>query len=119
MSLSKPGDITLSQTQRHVRVFANGTLLADSKAPVELREFRCPVRFYLPADDVKWDTLETVGMRTSCPYKGTADRYWRAKAGGDYIAWGYSNPLPGVAEIKDHVAFYNEKLQIEVDGKPL
>jgi uncharacterized protein (DUF427 family) len=118
--LSKPGDIEITPSRRHIRVFDNaGTLLADSSSPVELEEFRCPVRFYLPSDDVQWDALEKVDMSTSCPYKGTADRYWRAKSGGDYIAWGYSDPLSSVGAIKGHVAFYNEKLKIEVDGKPL
>ncbi|BEI93897.1 uncharacterized protein CcaverHIS019_0603560 [Cutaneotrichosporon cavernicola] len=118
--LNKRGDIAITPSNRHIRVFDTaGTLLADSTSPVELFEYRCPVRFYLPSDDVRWDALEKVDMTTSCPYKGTADRYWRAKAGGDYIAWGYSEPLPSVAAIKGHVAFYNEKLRIEVDGELL
>ncbi|GMK54174.1 hypothetical protein CspeluHIS016_0107600 [Cutaneotrichosporon spelunceum] len=118
--LTKSGDIEITPSNRHIRVLDKaGTLLADSKSPVELFEYRCPVRFYLPSNDVIWDTLDKIDMTTSCPYKGTADRYWRAKAGGDYIAWGYSDPLPSVAAIKDHVAFYNEKLRIEVDGQPL
>lgn len=119
-TLSKPGDINLTPSHRHIRVFDKaGTLLADSKAPVELDEYRLPTRFYLPSDDVKWDALEKVDHKTYCPYKGTADRYWRAKSSGDAIAWGYSDPLPAVKSIKDLVAFYNERLKIEVDGKPL
>lgn len=119
-SLTKPGDIELVPTQRHVRVFdKSGTLLADSTSPVELYEYRCPVRFYLPSDDVKWDTLEKADQTTFCPYKGTADRYWRTKTNSDAIAWGYSEPLAAVGSIKDLVAFYNERLKVEVDGEPL
>lgn len=119
-TLSKPGDIKLTPSHRHVRVFDKaGTLLADSKAPIELDEYRCPTRFYLPSADVQWDTLEKVDQTTFCPYKGKADRYWRTKTNSDAIAWGYSDPLPAVGSIKDLVAFYNERLKIEVDGKAL
>jgi uncharacterized protein (DUF427 family) len=96
--------------------------LADSHAPVLLFETSLPTRFYLPVADVNWDVLEATELTTDCPYKGTA-RYWSIRAGAaastsvpPNIAWSYPDPLGSVAVIRDLVCFYNEAVDIFVDG---
>lgn len=105
-------------SSRHVVVRADGRVLADSHAPVLLFETSLPTRYYLPAADVALDLLEPTGLNTDCPYKGTA-RYWSVR-GSDAvppnIVWSYPDPLPSVAVIKDLVCFFNEVVDIEVDG---
>lgn len=118
--LNKPGDIEIRPSSKvHVQVYSqHGALLADSSAPVELDEFRCPTRYYLPHGDVKWDELEKTDTVTKCPYKGTCDLYWAARDDelAKPIAWEYADPLPSVKEIRGRVAFWNEQVKLLVDG---
>lgn len=107
---------------RHVRVEVDGTVVADTRAPVLLFETHLPVRYYIPREDVRLDLLAPVDQRTRCPYKGVATEYWSwAGPGADDlppgIAWSYPDPLPAVAPIKDLLAFYNEVVDITVDGE--
>ena len=95
-----------------------GGVVADSRAPVVLFETSLPTRYYLPREDVRLDLLEPTALRTACPYKGTAG-YWSSRSDADVppnIAWSYADPLPAVAAIQDRIAFYNEAVDIEVDG---
>lgn len=102
-------------SSRHVEVSVGGTLLANTRSPVLLFETGLPTRYYLPSDDVHWEHLEEVAHRTVCPYKGYADRYWNA-AGLQRIAWSYTDPYPAVGAIAGRVAFYNEHVDLRVDG---
>jgi uncharacterized protein (DUF427 family) len=61
-----------------------------------------------------WDRLTPTEQRTGCPYKGVA-RYWTHPAVAD-VAWSYSEPLPAVGAIRDRVAFFDEAVDVEVDG---
>lgn len=110
--------IDVLPSKRHVRVLADGVELANTHNAMALFETGLPTRFYIPPEDVKWDELQAVELGTDCPYKGHCDRYWRTKAEATPIAWSYREPLHEVAGIKDLVAFYNEKLQLVVDGVP-
>jgi uncharacterized protein (DUF427 family) len=104
-------------TSRRVRVSLGGQLLAESTRAQVLHETGLPPRWYLPREDVRLDLLEpTPGLRTRCPYKGITSGYWSA---GDEegVAWTYSDPLPAVEPIRDHVAFFNERVDLEVDGR--
>ncbi|MFE3657395.1 DUF427 domain-containing protein [Streptomyces sp. NPDC059165] len=104
---------------RHVRVEIDGTVVADTHSPVLLFETDLPVRYYVPRVDVRLDLLTPVRMHTRCPYKGVAGEYWSWPGGGTRrdIAWSYPDPLPAVGVIKDRVAFYNESVDITVDGE--
>ena len=56
---------------------------------------------------------------TRCPYKGIA-RYWSVEAGGERIEdliWYYAEPIPEAGKIKGHLAFFNEKVDLELDGE--
>ncbi len=106
--------VDVLQTDRHVRVLLDGRVLADSRRAIALFESNLPPRWYLPGDDVavQLEASETV---TRCPYKGTAGYY---SAGGiDDLVWYYTDPLPDVGRIKDLLCFFNEKVDIELDGE--
>lgn len=96
--------ITIEQGTEHVRVVHDGQVLAESTRPLLLRETGCPVRYYLPLEDVRVDLLTPSETHTHCPFKGDAS-YWSGPGAPDLV-WTYPDPQPEVAEIKDHVCFY-------------
>lgn len=104
-------------SSRHVTVALGGTVLADSSDPVLLFETDLPTRYYLPAADVHLDALRASDVQSLCPYKGRATRYWDAVAPAvPGIAWSYPEPFPAVGRIAGRIAFYNELVDITVDG---
>jgi uncharacterized protein (DUF427 family) len=105
---------------RRVVIAIDGTVLADSSRPSILYETGLPPRFYLPPEDVRTDLLVPTGTSTACPYKGTA-RYWSAVIDGvthDDVAWGYDDPLPESAGVEGMICFYDERVDVTVDGEP-
>jgi uncharacterized protein (DUF427 family) len=68
----------------------------------------------MPRDDVSAE-LEATDTVTRCPYKGTA-RYYSA-AGVDDLIWHYEDPLPEAGRIKGLLCFFNEKVDLELDGE--
>ncbi|MEV6020547.1 MULTISPECIES: DUF427 domain-containing protein [unclassified Streptomyces] len=96
--------ITIEREARHVRVVHGGQVLAESDRPLVLRETGCPVRYYLPPEDVRLDLLTPSDTHTYCPFKGTAS-YWSRPGAADLV-WAYPDPKPDVAEIRDHLCFY-------------
>ncbi|MGC0328364.1 uncharacterized protein (DUF427 family) [Streptomyces sp. SAI-170] len=105
-------------SSRHVQVEIAGTVVADTHRPVLLFETGLPTRYYLPREDVRLDLFEPTDRRTGCPYKGTAE-YWTWQGGGEVprnILWSYAEPLPAVAAVKGLLAFYNEAVDLTVDG---
>jgi uncharacterized protein (DUF427 family) len=108
-------------SSRHVLVRADGEILAESMRPVILYETGLRPRYYLPIEDVRSDLLRPSDASTACPYKGVA-RYWSARVGDrtwDDIAWSYPDPLPESEPIRDLVCFYDERIDVEVDSKPI
>jgi uncharacterized protein (DUF427 family) len=106
-------------SSRHVEVSLDGVVLADTTSPVLLFETGLPTRFYLPADDVDLGALTATSTTSHCPYKGDADRYWSVAGREDAadIAWSYSAPFPAVGPITERVAFYDELVDVRVDGR--
>lgn len=105
-------------SSRHVQIVVDGTLVADSHRPTLLFETGLPTRYYLPPEDVRLDLLRPTGTKTGCPYKGIAD-YWSLVIGDvvhDDIVWGYPTPLPEVAGIAGKLCFFDERVDLEVDG---
>lgn len=105
-------------SSRHVRVSIDGTVVADSEHPTILYETGLPPRYYFPKADVRMDLLTPTETETSCPYKGWS-HYWNVTAGDTThpdLAWGYRTPLAESAGIEGLVCFYNEKVDIEIDG---
>lgn len=108
-------------SSRHVRVEVDGTAVAESKRPVLLFESPLPVRYYLPQEDVRMDLLEPSETTSLCPYKGKA-RYWSLRLGDKDkrdLAWSYPDPIPENPRIKDLVCFFNERVDLDVDGERL
>jgi uncharacterized protein (DUF427 family) len=109
------------RSHRHVRVELGGTLLADTHSPVLLFETGLPTRYYIDRTDVSFDSLSHTDTETLCPYKGTTSEYWSVNVGGDVhpdLAWSYHYPLPAVSAIAGLIAFYDEKVDVVVDGAP-
>ncbi len=108
---------TLSSS-RHVRVLVDGVVVADSHRPVLLFETGLPARYYVPQTDLRTELFTPTDRVTQCPYKGTA-RYWTVTVDGTEhpnVAWSYPTPLPESIKVAGLVAFYNEHVDIEVDG---
>lgn len=105
-------------SSRHVVVSLGGRVLADTRRAVLLYETRLPTRYYVPPEDVDFSALEETDRHTRCPYKGVA-RYWsvRGEPAGTDIVWAYPDPVPAAAAITDLVSFYNEVVDITVDGE--
>jgi uncharacterized protein (DUF427 family) len=81
-----------------------------------------PTRYYLPRTALQWDVLEPSGTVTECPYKGRTSAYWSVRTGGAVrrdLAWSYDFPTRQLLPIAGLVAFYNEKVDIFLDGRPL
>jgi uncharacterized protein (DUF427 family) len=110
--------IDILHSSRHVQVELDGELLADTTRPRLLFETSLPMRVYMPREDVRVG-LRPSSKRTYCAYKGRAS-YWSLDAAGTErkdLVWSYEDPLREAAEITGLVAFFNEKVDIVVDGE--
>ncbi len=107
-------------SSRHVQVSLDGLVLADSHAPFLLFETDLPTRYYLPAEDVRTDVLVDSPTVSACPYKGWAT-YWSLDGAGEVgrdIAWSYPDPIDQQPRLANLVCFFNEKVDLLVDGEP-
>ncbi|CAM01244.1 protein of unknown function DUF427 [Saccharopolyspora erythraea NRRL 2338] len=107
-------------SSRHVVVRIGDVVVADSHRPHILFETGLPPRYYLPITDVRIDLLRPSDHRTQCPYKGTAS-YWDVVIGDTEhagIVWSYPVPLPESQKIAGLACFYDERVDITVDGEP-
>jgi uncharacterized protein (DUF427 family) len=109
--------IDIVHSSRHVRVELDGQALAESTEPYLLFEPPLPVRYYLPREDVRTDLLRPSETTSFCAYKGQAS-YWSLENADD-VAWTYSQPHREAAEVSGRLAFFNERVDVVVDGKPL
>jgi uncharacterized protein (DUF427 family) len=110
--------IDILPTSRHVRVELNGVVLADSPRARVLFETGLIPRWYLPKVDVRMDLLVASDEVTHCPYKGQAE-YWSVRVGEEFeenVAWSYRTPLPESERIAGYVAFFDERVDVFVDG---
>jgi uncharacterized protein (DUF427 family) len=110
--------IDILASSRHVRVEIEGLTVAESTSPRLLFETGLPVRYYLPKTHVRMDLLELTDTVTHCPYKGQAQS-WSVRTDErlhENLAWSYPTPLPESLKIAGLVAFYNEKVDLLVDG---
>lgn len=108
-------------SSKRVRVLIEGEVVADSVRSSVLYEATLPSRYYLPQSDVRMDLLTATDTESQCPYKGWA-HYWSVTVDGsthEDIAWGYRTPLPESTGVAGLVCFYNEKVDIEIDGEPM
>ena len=111
--------IDILASSRHVRIEIDGVTVADSGSPRILFETGLPPRYYLPLTDIRTELLRPSDNQTSCPYKGTA-AYWSVETPTRThkdVVWIYRTPLPDSQKIAGLASFYNERVEIFVDGE--
>jgi len=111
--------VDILASTRHIVVEVDGVRVADSHAPRILFETGLPARYYVPLTDVRTDLLRPSNTSTGCPYKGWAS-YWNIAIGDvehEDLVWCYRAPFPESQKIAGLACFYNEKLDIYIDGE--
>jgi uncharacterized protein (DUF427 family) len=106
-------------SSRHVRIVVNGETIAETRRPFVLFETSLPPRYYIPREDVRMERLEPTDLKTRCPYKGMAS-YWSVRTEdrlAQNIVWSYLDPIPECPKIKNLLSFYNEHVDLYVDGE--
>jgi uncharacterized protein (DUF427 family) len=113
--------VDILRSSRRVVVRIDGTVVADSVRPALLFETSLPTRYYLPKTDVRLDLLRSTASSSRCPYKGTAEYYTATVDGTEHVdvAWWYRHPARESQPIAGLIAFYNERVDLEVDGELL
>ncbi|RFB78261.1 DUF427 domain-containing protein [Methylovirgula sp. 4M-Z18] len=104
--------ITVTPYQGRVIVKVAGHIVADTTKALSLRESTYPAVLYVPRQDADMAQLERTDHATYCPYKGDCS-YYSIRAGGERsvnAVWTYEAPYAAVAEIKDHLAFYPNRV---------
>ena len=104
--------ITIAPNPARVVVSVAGRVVADTRAALTVREAKYPPVLYIPRRDVEMSLLKRTDHSTYCPYKGDC-AYYSIPIGGERSAnavWTYEDPFTAVAEIKDHVAFYPDRV---------
>lgn len=116
--------IDILASSRQVRIELDGVTVADSGQPRILFETGLPPRYYLPLTDIRMDLLRPSDRSTHCPYKGTA-AYWSVDTGAPPhdgrlhkdVVWIYRTPLPESQKIAGLACFYNERVDLYLDGE--
>jgi len=104
--------ITLEREGKRVSVVFNGETIAETTEAITLREANYPPVYYLPREAVRAEVLTPTDHSTHCPFKGDAS-YWTITVGGkqsENAVWSYEIPFDEVVEIKNHMAFYADRM---------
>jgi uncharacterized protein (DUF427 family) len=110
--------VDIHRRRNRVTATLDGVELARTERVLLVDEQDHGLVFYFPRNDVRLDLLAAVpDLSTVCPWKGTAS-YWRKADGSEPIAWAYETPKPEVAQIRDHIAFYQNKVTVAVGVAP-
>ena len=115
-----PGyEVNIAKAGQRVRIVFNGETVADSDAALLVLETRHRPVYYLPMANVRRDLLQPSAHGSYCPFKGKAS-YWSIVVGervAENAVWGYEAPFAEVAPLKDHVAFYGDRVDaVYLDG---
>jgi uncharacterized protein (DUF427 family) len=113
----KDHPITVTPSPKRVRIIYRGKVIADTRRALDLKEATYPSVMYIPRADADMSVLRKTDHRTICPYKGEAS-YFSIEAHGqtaENAVWSYENPFPAMAQIKEHLAFYHDRVdRIEI-----
>jgi uncharacterized protein (DUF427 family) len=110
------------RSTRSVRVELAGVVLAEAAGSIIVFETGLPPRYYLDRSALHLPHLEPSDTVTSCPYKGTTSQYWSVRVGDGLhpdLAWSYEFPTRELLPIAGLVAFFNEKVDLFLVGRPL
>ena len=114
-NIKQPGPehpISIAPNPQHIVVSLAGQVIADTRHSLSLREASYPVVNYIPRTAVNMQLLERTEHKTYCPYKGECT-YFSIPLGGKKsvnAVWSYEEPYAAVAQIKDHLAFYSDRV---------
>jgi uncharacterized protein (DUF427 family) len=111
--------VDVLESSRHVRISINGEVVAETDRPRILFETGLPPRYYISPEDVRDDVLLPSDKQTQCPYKGLAS-YHSVKVGDETaedLVWYYPEPIAAAEGIRDRLSFFNEKVDLEIDGE--
>jgi uncharacterized protein (DUF427 family) len=115
-SIKTPGPdhpISVERNPNRVIVSVAGRVIADTREALTLHEAHYPTVQYIPRKDVDMTLLARSDRSTYCPYKGDAS-YFSIPMGGERsidAVWTYETPYAAVAGIKDHLAFYPDRVE--------
>jgi uncharacterized protein (DUF427 family) len=104
--------ITIEPNPHRIVISIAGRVIADSRAALTLREASYPAVQYIPRKDVDMALLQRTDHSTYCPYKGDC-AYFSIPIGGaraTNAVWTYEGPFAAVGDIKDHLAFYPDRV---------
>lgn len=104
--------ISITPSLEHIVVSVAGRVVADTRASLTLKEANYPAVHYIPRHDVDMSLLQRTDHATYCPYKGDC-AYYSIPAGGTRsvnAVWSYESPYEAVSRIKDHLAFYPDRV---------
>jgi uncharacterized protein (DUF427 family) len=111
--------IELREDGRRIEIMVDGVLIASTTGAVSLHETGLPPRHYLPRGDVQVE-LRSTDKGTTCPFKGAAS-YWSIEVDGnrhENLVWAYEDPIEGMEAIKGRIAFFDERVDVVIDGEP-
>ena len=94
-----------------------GRVVADTRAALRLAEASYPAVLYIPRADAEMSLFVRSDRHTYCPYKGDCSYFSLPSAGepGRNLVWSYEAPYPAVVAIKDHLAFYPDRVHVETE----
>jgi uncharacterized protein (DUF427 family) len=112
--------ITVAFNPKRVQVAYNGHVVADTRRALVLKESTYPAVQYIPREDVDMAYMTRTEHHTHCPYKGEASYYTVLMDGqfAENAVWSYEDPYPAMVEIKDHLAFYPNKVELRELDEP-
>ncbi len=104
--------ISIEKEPARIVVKAAGRTLVDTRAALTLREADYPPVYYIPRADVDMSLLTRTKHVTYCPYKGKCNYYSVAAGGARSLnaVWTYEEPFDAVSQIKEHIAFYPDRV---------
>jgi uncharacterized protein (DUF427 family) len=101
--------LTVTPFKGRVVVEVNGEVLADTQHALQLNEARYPAVFYVPRSDTHMERLVATNQHTHCPFKGDAS-YFSIAGGIENAVWSYEHPYDEVLSIREHLAFYPDRV---------
>ncbi|GJE61408.1 DUF427 domain-containing protein [Methylobacterium trifolii] len=110
--------IAIAPHPGRVRIVLDGVAVADTQRALSLREASYPAVLYVPRADADLTAFVRSQRTSHCPYKGDAG-YFDLVVNGTRrpdAVWSYEDPYPAVAAIKDHLAFYPDRVDAIEQG---